>query len=134
MNGTEQAVDPQKRGDLPVSANTLNIVRDAMHAVTSSPDGTAAFNFEKFPISTAGKTGTSQVAGNFDPHAWFAGYAPYENPEIAVAVMVENGGEGSKVAAPIFKQVLEKYFKVQPTPTPARGAPQGPTPTIPPSE
>jgi penicillin-binding protein 2 len=134
VNGTEGTAAPQKRGDLPISAGTLQIVREAMHNVTSSKDGTAAFNFEKFPVSSAGKTGTSQVPGDFDPHAWFAGFAPYENPEIALCVMVENGGEGSKVAAPIFKNVLEKYFNVQPTPTPARGAAQGPTPTLPPSE
>jgi cell division protein FtsI/penicillin-binding protein 2 len=105
-----------------------------MHGVTSSKDGTAAFNFDKFPVTTAGKTGTSQVPGNHDPHAWFAGYAPYEEPQIAVCVMVENGGEGSKVAAPIFKKVLEKYFNVKPPPTPGKGTPVAPTPTPPPSE
>lgn len=134
VNGTEEIVAPQKRGDLPVSAGTLQIVREAMHAVTSSKDGTAAFVFDKLPVTTAGKTGTSQVAGNNDPHAWFAGYAPYENPQIAVCVMVENGGEGSKVAAPIFRKVLEKYFDIKPTPTPGRGTPLAPTPTPPPSE
>lgn len=133
VNGTEETVAPQKRGDLPVSAGTLNIVRDAMHGVTSSKDGTAAFVFDKFPVTTAGKTGTSQVPGKNDPHAWFAGFAPFENPQIAVCVMVENGGEGSKVAAPIFKKVMEKYFNVKP-PTPATKGTAGPTPTPPPSE
>jgi penicillin-binding protein 2 len=131
VNGTEEIVPPQKRGDLPVSAGTLAIVRDAMHGVTMSKDGTAAYVFDKLPVSTAGKTGTSQVAGNFDPHAWFAGYAPFEDPQIACCVMVENGGEGSKVAAPIFRKVIEKYFNVKP-PTPAKSS--GPTPTPPPSE
>ncbi len=134
VNGTEETVAPQKRGDLPVSADTLQILRDAMHGVTSSKEGTAAFVFDKFPITTAGKTGTSQVPGNNDPHAWFGGFAPYENPQIAVCVMVENGGEGSKVAAPIFRKVLEKYFDVKPTPVPKKGTPQAPTPTPPPSE
>lgn len=131
VNGTEEIVAPQKRGDLPVSAGTLGIVRDAMHGVTMSKDGTAAWVFDKLPVSTAGKTGTSQVAGNHDPHAWFAGYAPFEDPQIACCVMVENGGEGSKVAAPIFRKVIEKYFNVKP-PTPAK--PGAPTPTPPPSE
>lgn len=131
VNETEQDVAPQKRGELPVSAENLRIVRDAMHRVTMSKDGTAAFVFDKLPVSTAGKTGTSQVAGNHDPHAWFAGFAPFEDPQIACCVMVENGGEGSKVAAPIFRQVIEKYFKVKP-PTPAKNS--GPTPTPPPSE
>jgi penicillin-binding protein 2 len=133
VNGTEEAVAPQKRGDLPVSAGNLQIVRESMHGVTSSKEGTAAFNFDKFPVSSAGKTGTSQVPGNNDPHAWFAGYAPFENPQIAICVMVENGGEGSKVAAPLFRKVLEKYFDVK-IPTPARGTTTGPTPTPPPAE
>lgn len=131
VNGTEEAVQPQKRGDLPVSADTLQIVREAMRGVTMSKDGTAAYVFDKLPISTAGKTGTAQVPGKNDPHAWFAGYAPYQDPQIACCVMVENGGEGSKVAAPIFRKVIEKYFNVKP-PTPA---PKGvPTATPPPSE
>jgi len=131
VNGTEEAVQPQKRGDLPVSADTLQIVREAMRGVTMSKDGTAAYVFDKLPITTAGKTGTAQVPGKNDPHAWFAGFAPFEDPQIACCVMVENGGEGSKVAAPIFRKVVEKYFNVKP-PTPA---PKGvPTPTPPPSE
>ncbi|PJF38471.1 MAG: hypothetical protein CUN54_10790, partial [Phototrophicales bacterium] len=44
------------------------------------------------------------------PHAWFAAYAPRENPEIAIAVLVENSGDGSAVAAPITRAVLEYYF------------------------
>ncbi len=133
-NQTDENLLPQKRGDLPVSAENLQIVRDAMRGVTSSKDGTAAYVFDNFPITTAGKTGTSQVPGKNDPHAWFAGYAPFENPQIAVCVMVENGGEGSKVAAPIFRKVLEKYFDVKPTPVPKKGTPQAPTATPPPSE
>ncbi|MBI4671728.1 MAG: hypothetical protein HY741_08690 [Chloroflexi bacterium] len=131
VNGTEETVQPQKRGALPVSAGTLQTVREAMKGVTLSKEGTAAYVFEKLPISTAGKTGTAQVPGNRDPHAWFAGFAPYEDPQIACCVMVENGGEGSKVAAPIFRKVIEKYFNVKaPSPSP-KGAP---TATPPPSE
>lgn len=131
VNGSQEPVPPQKRGDLPVSADNLSIVRQAMNGVTMSKDGTAAWVFDKLPVSTAGKTGTSQVPGNHDPHAWFAGFAPFEEPQIACCVMVENGGEGSKVAAPIFRKVIEKYFNVKP-PTPVlKGVP---TPTPPPSE
>ncbi len=130
VNETEEAIQPQKRGELPLSAATLQTVRDGMKGVTMSKDGTAAFVFDKLPISSAGKTGTSQVAGAHDPHAWFAGYAPFEDPQIACCVMVENGGEGSKVAAPIFRKVIEKYFNVKPTPV-KKGEP---TPTPPPSE
>lgn len=130
VNGTQQDIPAQKRGDLPVSDANLQIVRQAMNGVTMSKDGTAGFVFEKFPITTAGKTGTAQVPGNNEPHAWFAGFAPYENPQIACVVMVENGGEGSMTAAPIFRKVMEKYFNVKITPT-AKGTP---TPVPPPSE
>lgn len=133
VNGTEEVIPPQKRGDLPVSQANLQIIREAMHGVTSAKEGTAAFVFDKLPISTAGKTGTAQVPGKNDPHAWFGGYAPAEDPQIACVVMVENGGEGSKVAAPLFRKVVEKYFNVK-LPTPAAKGTPGPTPVPPPSE
>lgn len=111
---------PTVRGTLPVSAENLSIVKDAMVSVVMNPRGTAyrtsAFGLNSFVTNTgipvAAKTGTAE-SGYGDPHAWFAGYtfAERENrPDIAVAVLVENGGEGSDVAAPIFRRVLEIYF------------------------
>lgn len=132
-NGTEQDLAPVKRGDLPTTGKTLQIIRDALKGVTTDKDGTATFVFTSSPIVSAGKTGTAQVPGNNEPHAWFAGYAPADNPEIVCVVMVENGGEGSQAAAPLFRKVIEKYFHVQPTPTPAKGK-AAPTETPPPSE
>lgn len=135
VNGTQEVVKPQKRGTLPVSEANLQIIREAMKTVTTAKDGTASFVFNKLPITVAGKTGTAQVPGKNEPHAWFAGYAPADDPQIACVVMVENGGEGSKVAAPLFRKVIEKYFGIKPTPTPgAPGAPLLPTETPPPSE
>jgi penicillin-binding protein 2 len=111
---------PTKRGTLPVSPENLAIVQEAMVSVVMNPRGTAyrtsAFGINSFVSSTsipvAAKTGTAE-SGYADPHAWFAGYtfAGRENkPDIAVAVLVENGGEGSVVAEPIFRRVLEIYF------------------------
>jgi cell division protein FtsI/penicillin-binding protein 2 len=111
---------PTVRGELPVSPENLSIVQDAMVSVVMNPRGTAyrtsAFGLNSFVTNTgipvAAKTGTAE-SGFGDPHAWFAGYtfAERENrPDIAVAVLVENGGEGSVVAAPIFRRVLEIYF------------------------
>jgi penicillin-binding protein 2 len=111
---------PTVRGTLPISSENLAIVTDAMVSVVMNPRGTAyrtsAFGLNSFVTSTgipvAAKTGTAE-SGFGDPHAWFAGYtfAERENrPDIAVAVLVENGGEGSVVAAPIFRRVLEIYF------------------------
>lgn len=134
-NGTEQALPPEKRGDLPVSAGNLKLIRDAMKGVTTDKDGTATFVFTKMPVAVAGKTGTAQVPGKNEPHAWFAGYAPADAPEIAFVAMVENGGEGSYAAAPLIRKVVEKYFHVEPTPTPGKpGASATPTETPPPSE
>jgi len=111
---------PTVRGTLPVSPDNLSIVQEAMVSVVMNPRGTAyrtsAYGLNSFVTNTgipvAAKTGTAE-SGYAEPHAWFAGYtfANRENrPDIAVAVLVENGGEGSVVAAPIFRRVLEIYF------------------------
>ena len=111
---------PTLRGTLLVSPENLAIVQQAMVSVVMNPRGTAyrtsGFGINSFVSSTgipvAAKTGTAE-AGIGDPHAWFAGYtfAGRENkPDIAVAVLVEHGGEGSVVAEPIFRRVLEIYF------------------------
>jgi penicillin-binding protein 2 len=111
---------PTIRGTLPISTTTLSIIQDAMVSVVMDPRGTAyrtsSFGVNSFVNSTgipvAAKTGTAE-SGSGDPHAWFAGYtfAGLENrPDIAVAVLVQNGGEGSVVAEPIFRRVLEIYF------------------------
>ncbi|MGE5140487.1 MAG: penicillin-binding transpeptidase domain-containing protein [Rudaea sp.] len=133
VNGTEEVPPSDKRGTLPVSDGNLKIIRDALKGVTTDKDGTAKWVFDGLPVISAGKTGTAQVPGANDPHAWFAGYAPADSPEIACVVMVENGGEGSKVSAPIFRKVIEKHFKVEPTPTPGKG-PATPTGTPEPHE
>ena len=58
------------------------------------------------------KTGTAQTPGDkSEPHAWITVFAPFYNPEITVTVLVENGGEGSKVAGPIATEILKKYFE-----------------------
>jgi cell division protein FtsI/penicillin-binding protein 2 len=111
---------PTVRGILPISPENLSIVRDAMVSVVMNPRGTAyrtsSFGINSFVSTTgipvAAKTGTAE-SGYTNPHAWFAGYtfAGRENrPDIAIAVLVENGGEGSVVAEPIFRRVLEIYF------------------------
>ncbi|MBU4331562.1 penicillin-binding protein 2 [Patescibacteria group bacterium] len=85
----------------------LEIVRQGMRgAVVYGSSQSLA----DLPIAVAGKTGTAQVGGEKDPHAWFTGFAPYENPEIAITILIENGGEGSRVAVPIAKEILQYYF------------------------
>ncbi len=81
---------------------------------------------EVFRKSAAGKTGTAEAGGaGQTSHAWFAVYAPYEDPEIVVLVFLENGGQGSYNAAPLARQVLETYFDLPLTAPPA-APPPGP--------
>ena len=104
---------PTVDGTLPLDEEYLKIVQDAMFTVVNNNRGTAYYaltNVKAFKIY--GKTGTAE-SGSGESHAWFAGYtdAGIEGkPDIAVVVFVENGGEGSEVAAPIFQRVLEAYF------------------------
>ena len=111
------------RGQLAVDPKHLELVREGMMDVMR-PGGTAAKAAAGAPYSIAGKTGTAQVVGikqgaTYDAsklalqhrdHALFIAYAPAENPAIAVAVMVENGGSGSGTAAPIARAVLDYYL------------------------
>ena len=101
-----------------IRTEVLDVLRQGMCDVTTAQTGTAEFVFRNSPlqsIGVCGKTGTAQNSGEgVQPTAWFAAYAPRENPEIAVVVMVETAGEGSGVAAPITRQVLEAYFDMEP--------------------
>jgi len=89
-----------------ISKKNYNIIRKAMRQVV---DGGTGWRAGVYGIEVAGKTGTAQNPHGED-HAWFIGFAPYENPEIAIAVLVENGGGGGAVAAPLANLILEKYY------------------------
>jgi penicillin-binding protein 2 len=111
---------PEARSTLPVSEAKLAVIQEAMVNVVRNPRGTAYFVLGPFSssysIPIAGKTGTAQ-SGFGDPHAWFAGYtfAGRENlPDIAVVVIAERSGEGSEIAGPIFRRVMEVYFLGKP--------------------
>jgi penicillin-binding protein 2 len=107
MEGVVQEFAPQVAGQLPVSPNSLQVVRQAMEGVVSY--GTASRAFYGAAISMAGKSGTAEAPPN-EPHAWFVGYGPVYDPQIAVAVVLEHGGEGGRDAAPVFRSVVENYM------------------------
>jgi penicillin-binding protein 2 len=107
-------VEPQKVHKANVSSQTLKIIKEGLHLVTLPPGGTAAGVFAGAPYKAGAKTGTAEVHGH-DNHALFLAFAPYEKPEIAVAVVIEYGGKGSGVAGPVARQILDGYFDLDKT-------------------
>jgi penicillin-binding protein 2 len=109
---------PEAAGTLGVKSETLQVIHDAMVGVirNAKPAGTAWHQFTGLDVDIAGKTGTA-TSGSGAPHAWFAGYT-FDNrparPDIAIAVVLENAGEGSAFAAPVFRRIVELYFSGQP--------------------
>ena len=79
-----------------------------MRSVTE--EGTASSVFKNFNIPVGGKTGSAEAGTKVN--AWFAGFAPYDNPEIAIVVMVENGAHGSYTAE-VTKEIIEEYFNLR---------------------
>lgn len=106
--------------DLGIKKETLDLIKNGMRgACSSGGTGYTFFDFEeKTGQEVACKTGTAETE-NGEPHAWFTVFGPTESPQIITTVLVENGGEGSKVAGPIARSIFDYWFKVTPaTPTP----------------
>jgi len=95
----------------PVSEDIANQLTEMMLSVVDNGSGRAA----QIPgVQVAGKTGTAQVREDVPDHNWFIGFAPADDPKIAVAVFVANGGgTGGDVSAPIARQVLQAYLEGQ---------------------
>lgn len=99
---------------IPAKQSTLDAVQKGMIAVTNHSDGTAADVFKDFPFFVAGKTGTSETgneANKESSHGLFVCYAPYDKPQIAIAVVVEHGVWGA-YTAPIAKEIMAAYFEL----------------------
>lgn len=110
---------PIVTSQIPVQKEMLDLVKDAMVGVVNDPGGTGRAARLR-DMTVAGKTGTAQVVSldiqtedrKHRDHAWFTSYAPAEAPEIAVTVLVEHGGKGGAVAAPIAGKIIEIYKKL----------------------
>ncbi|MBE6086283.1 MAG: penicillin-binding protein 2 [Selenomonas ruminantium] len=115
---TVREFKPELLGTLDVPAEDIQLVQTGLHEVTKY--GTAASIFRGFPIEIAGKTGTAENPHGRD-HGWFVAYGPFANPDIVVAVIVEQGGFGSQSAVPIGRKILEAWFGLN-KPQPAQPA------------
>jgi penicillin-binding protein 2 len=109
---------PKEKGKLPATAAQLQEMRSALHEVTTAPNGTAAGFSAAKPFAgdthdIAGKTGTAESSQEA-PHAWFAAFSPTEGAKVAAVAMVEHGGEGGDVAAPIARKVIDSYYTANP--------------------
>lgn len=107
-----QSFTPVVRNTLPVSQATIASLQEGMRLVVQDKRGTAHGTFAGMQTPIYGKTGTATTSLE-DPNSWFAGYTDANNPEkadIAIVVIAENAGDGSKYAAPIFRRVVQDYF------------------------
>ncbi len=107
-NGEIVSINPEIIRSNFISPEILNVVREGMRQTILS--GTAQ-PLKDMPVEIAGKTGTAQFGvGASQTHGWLVSFAPYENPQIALAVLVEGGGEGFTSALPVTKEVYQWYF------------------------
>jgi len=122
---TVKSSSPEITGILPVSQDSLDLVKNGLREVVHSDHGTARWYVYDKEIDISGKTGTAQVVSrktekegkkkknnlSYESHAWFVGYAPTQNPKIVVSVLVEHGIHGSSGAGPIAKEIIVSYLK-----------------------
>lgn len=102
--------EPELVDELKVSPSVIRLMQESLREVITG--GTGRRSFAGFPVPIAGKTGTAENPHGRD-HGWFVGYGPFENPNVVVAVVVEQGGFGAVSAVPIGRKILEKAFNVE---------------------
>jgi penicillin-binding protein 2 len=109
---------PEVVRKLPERPEIMDVIRKAMRRVITDEKGTAQAAMAGIQIPIYGKTGTAETASE-DPHSWFAGYTDAvketKKADITIVVLAENGGEGSMVAAPIFRRIIEIYYNGRPS-------------------
>jgi len=135
--GLQRDFTPHVVRKLPLDDGVIQTVQQGLWSVVNAPNGTGySMKLDEKNIIVAGKTGTAEfcepvpkeddpktidckyikdATGEYLPsHAWMVAYAPFDHPEIAVVVFIYGGGEGSLVAAPVARAILEKYFALHP--------------------
>ena len=105
--------DDEQNENISLNSDYIKAVKEGMKSVTSGESGTASVRFKDFNIEVGGKTGSAEAGkdenGNDIVNAWFAAFAPYDDPEIAVVVKVENGGHGNYTAEAV-RNIMAEYF------------------------
>ncbi len=101
-------IKQEDQEEISISQENLKAVLQGMESVTDDQGGTAYSIFKNFAISVGGKTGSAETSTG-KVNAWFVGFAPFEDPQIAVVVLVENGGHGYYTAEAV-KEIIEQYF------------------------
>lgn len=99
---------PEER--LSISDDVIREVKEGMKRTVDSDTGSAR-SLKALPFASGGKTGTAQFGTEEKTHAWYIGFAPYDDPEIVAVVLVEGGGEGNAIAVPVAGRVFDYYMK-----------------------
>ena len=133
-----QTYPPEVIRKIPVNAEHIAAIRAGMRDAVTLPEGTATWALRNVAIPVAGKTGSAEFvpegyvqqsrAAKLPSHALFVAFAPYDNPQIAVAVVIYGGGEGADVAAPAAGETIKAFFELQ---GPAGASPSGTAPAAP---
>ena len=100
-------IEEEQVEDIDINQEYIDAVLAGMESVTQDSSGTAYVRFKDFDVTVGGKTGSAEAGDKVN--AWFVGFAPFENPEIAIVVIVENGGHGNYTAE-VVRDIMEEYF------------------------
>lgn len=100
-------IEPQILAKGMIDQSNIQVVREGMRQTVTSG---SARSMSSLPVEAAGKTGTAQWSTKKDPHSWFTGFAPFNNPSIVITVLVEEGKGGDLIASPVAREFMQWYF------------------------
>jgi peptidoglycan glycosyltransferase len=111
QDGSRREIGPSSLGRV-IDPGDATAITEAMTAAVEGDLGQRFTAGAKVPgVVTAGKSGTAELGGSGEPHSWFIGFASAGQPSIAIAVIVEQGGRGGEVAAPIAGDLMARYLE-----------------------
>ncbi len=111
VTSTTEAITPPPRRINGLSSGTLARLREGLEQVVAHPQGTGYKTVRLNEVAIAGKTGTAEIGGGRPDHAWFAGYVPANDPQVAFVVVLEQAGSGGKAAGPVAKKLVQMLLE-----------------------